>query len=123
MEPAASGDLHRHHGLAQIGKARRVAWWIMTATGSLVVSALKRKRPDARDRADRKRQRATVTAVKMGAVDYLKRTRAPLASGTEKSEHALDVRGLGALGHPAHLRNATQCFEARGSKPPYRTHP
>src|SRR5271165_5183560 len=76
-----------------------------------VVSALKRRRPDARAivLTGYGNIATAVTAVKMGAVDYLSKPAdaddvvvALLASGTEQSE----LGRPGALGaHPAHLRD------------------
>ena len=108
-------------GLAQIGKAAPafavVDLRLGDGNGLDVVSALKRKRPDARAivLTGYGNIATAVTAVKMGAVDYLSKpadaddvVAALLASGTEKSELAVepDVRRPRALGtHPAHLRD------------------
>ena len=108
-------------GLAQIGKAAPafavVDLRLGDGNGLDVVSALKRKRPDARAivLTGYGNIATAVTAVKMGAVDYLSKpadaddvVAALLASGTEKSELPVepDVGGPRALGtHPAHLRD------------------
>ncbi|MDO9057915.1 MAG: response regulator, partial [Bradyrhizobium sp.] len=86
-------------GLAQIGKAAPafavVDLRLGDGNGLDVVSALKRKRPDARAivLTGYGNIATAVTAVKMGAVDYLSKpadaddvVAALLASGTEKSE-------------------------------------
>jgi two-component system, response regulator RegA len=86
-------------GLAQIGKAAPafavVDLRLGDGNGLDVVSALKRKRPDARAivLTGYGNIATAVTAVKMGAVDYLSKPAdaddvmaALLASGTEKSE-------------------------------------
>ena len=111
----------RVRGLAQIGKAAPafavVDLRLGDGNGLDVVSALKRKRPDARAivLTGYGNIATAVTAVKMGAVDYLSKpadaddvVAALLASGTEKSELPAqsDVGGPRALGtHPAHLRD------------------
>ena len=108
-------------GLAQIGKAAPafavVDLRLGDGNGLDVVSALKRKRPDARAivLTGYGNIATAVTAVKMGAVDYLSKpadaddvVAALLASGTEKSElpQQPDVGRPRALGtHPAHLRD------------------
>jgi two-component system, response regulator RegA len=82
-------------GLAQIGKAAPAFAVVDLRLGVDVVSALKRKRPDARAivLTGYGNIATAVTAVKMGAVDYLSKpadaddvVAALLASGTEKSE-------------------------------------
>src|SRR5260221_3576989 len=86
-------------GLAQIGKAPPafavVDLRLSDGNGPDVVSALKRKRPDARAivLTGYGNIATAVTAVKIGAVEYLSKTAdaddvgaALLASGTEKSE-------------------------------------
>ena len=108
-------------GIAEIGRAAPafavVDLRLGDGNGLDVVSALKRKRPEARAivLTGYGNIATAVTAVKMGAVDYLSKpadaddvVAALLASGTEKSELAgeSDVGGSRALGtHPAHLRN------------------
>jgi len=110
-------------GLAQIGKAAPAFAVVDLRLGDgngldVVVGAQAKAPRCARDRADRLWHIATaVTAVKMGAVDYLSKpadaddvVAALLASGNEKVRAAAqsDVGGSGALGaHPAHLRCAT----------------
>ena len=99
--PRLHGDLLRQRvrGLAQIGKAAPafavVDLRLGDGNGLDVVSALKRKRPDARAivLTGYGNIATAVTAVKMGAVDYLSKpadaddvVAALLASGTEKSE-------------------------------------
>ncbi len=98
-------------GLAHIGKAAPafavVDMRLGDGNGLDVVSALKRQRPDARAivLTGYGNIATAVTAVKMGAVDYLSKpadaddvVAALLALGGEKSE---PPRALGA--HPAHL--------------------
>jgi len=115
-------------GLAQIGKPRPPSrWWIYgsaTATASTWCRRVKRKLRTPRHRADALRQhRTAVTAVKMGAVDYLSKPadrrrcgRALLASGTEKSELPHNpIRPTGALG--THPNASTRCATATSRKP------
>ena len=125
-------------GLAQIGKAAPafavVDLRLGDGNGLDVVSALKRKRPDARAivLTGYGNIATAVTAVKMGAVDYLSKpadaddvVAALLASGTEKSELPLepDVSGPRALGtHPAHLRDV-QPQRLRNRAPPQHAPP
>jgi len=107
-------------GLDHIGKSAPafavVDLRLGDGNGLDVVAALKRQRPDARAivLTGYGNIATAVTAVKMGAVDYLSKpadaddvVAALLASGTEKSElpsnpMSADPRALGA--HPAHLR-------------------
>ena len=108
-------------GLAQIGRAAPafavVDLRLGDGNGLDVVSALKRKRPDARAimLTGYGNIATAVTAVKMGAVDYLSKpadaddvVAALLAERHREIRAAAkpDVGGPGALGaYPAHLRD------------------
>ena len=119
-------------GLAQIGKAAPafavVDLRLGDGNGLDVVSALKRKRPDARAivLTGYGNIATAVTAVKMGAVDYLskarrRRRRRRRAAGERHREIRTaaqpDVGRPRALGtHPAHLRDVQPQRLGNGAK-------